>query len=74
MLVTDPTSHPKLLLNQFSNLLASLRKCKDIMADRSAGVLEDSLFKKVVINGCLFFSVYVSAPSHKAKLIPQKLT
>lgn len=44
------------------------------MAERSAGVLEDSLFKKLVINGCLTFSVYISAPSHKAKLIPQKLT
>jgi hypothetical protein len=57
LLVTDPTSHPKLLLNQFNNLLASLRKCKDIMA----GVLEDSVFKKLVISGCLTFSVYISA-------------
>jgi len=55
LLVTDPTSHPKLLLNQFSDHLASLRKCKDIMADRSAGVLEDSVFKKLVIYGCLTF-------------------
>jgi hypothetical protein len=44
------------------------------MADRGAGVLEDSLLKKLGINGCLTFSVYIPAPSHKAKLIPQKLT
>ena len=44
------------------------------MADSSAGVLEDSVFKKLVISGCLTFSVYISAPSLKAKLIPQKLT
>jgi hypothetical protein len=43
------------------------------MADRGGGVLEDSVFKKLVINGCLTFSVYISAPSHKARLIPQKL-
>jgi hypothetical protein len=72
LLVIDPTSHPKLVLNQFSSLLASLRKYKDIMADRSAGLLEDSLFKRLVINGCLTFFIYISAPSHKAKLIPWK--
>jgi hypothetical protein len=44
------------------------------MADRGAGVLQDSLLKKLGINDCLTFSVYISAPSHKAEFIPQKLT
>jgi hypothetical protein len=50
------------------------------MADRglkvniSAGVLEDSLLKRLGINDCLTFSVYISAAPHKATLIPLKLT
>jgi hypothetical protein len=52
------------------------------MADRglrvnvSAGVLEDSLLKRLGINDYITFSAYahISAPPHKAKLIPLELT